>query len=55
MMACTFFIASDAAFDIHYVDAAGKEISTEDALKSKAKTMKHQMKKDTKDMKDMKM
>ena len=36
LAACTFFIVSDAAFDIHYVDAAGKEISSEDALKTKA-------------------
>ncbi len=30
---CSFFIYSDGAFDIHYVDAAGKEISPEEALK----------------------
>ena len=36
--ACNIFIISDAAFDIHYVDASGKEISTEEALKAKAKT-----------------
>jgi len=53
-MACTFFIVTEAAFDIHYVDAAGKEISTEEALKSKAKAMKHEMKNDMKDMKNMK-
>ena len=52
--ACTFFISSDAAFDIHYVDKDGKEISTDDALKSKAKA-KMPMKKEMKDMKDMKM
>ncbi len=52
--ACTFFISSDAAFDIHYVDKDGKEISTDDALKSKAKA-KTPMKKEMKDMKDMKM
>src|SRR5262249_52836519 len=34
---CTFFIVSDAAFDIHYVDKDGKQISPDDALKSKAK------------------
>jgi quercetin dioxygenase-like cupin family protein len=50
--ACTFFIVSDAAFDIHYVDKDGKEISADDALKSKAKAP---MKKEMKDMKDMKM
>ena len=52
--ACTFFIASDAAFDIHYVDKEGKEISPDEALKSKAKS-KVPMKKEAKDMKDMKM
>ena len=35
--ACTFFLTSDGIFDIHYVDAAGKEISPDEALKSKAK------------------
>ena len=35
--ACTFFLATDGAFDIHYVDASGKEISAEDALKAKLK------------------
>jgi quercetin dioxygenase-like cupin family protein len=34
--ACTLFIASDVAFDIHYVDATGKEIPQEEALKGKA-------------------
>jgi hypothetical protein len=51
-VACTFFIMSDAAFDIHYVDKDGKEISPDEALKSKAKAP---MKKEMKDMKDMKM
>lgn len=32
---CTFFIASDAAFDIHYVDASGVEITLEAALMMK--------------------
>lgn len=36
--ACTFFIVSDAAFDIHYVDKDGKEISADEALKSSAKS-----------------
>jgi quercetin dioxygenase-like cupin family protein len=35
--ACSVFIVSDAAFDIHYVDKDGKEISPDEALKSKAK------------------
>ncbi len=48
--ACTFFLASDAAFDIHYVDKDGKEISPDEALKSKAKA-KSPVKKDMKDMK----
>ncbi len=52
LMACTFFVAPSGAFDIHYVDKDGKEISPEEALKSKAKAP---MKKEMKDMKDMKM
>jgi quercetin dioxygenase-like cupin family protein len=48
--ACTFFVASDATFDIHYVDKDGKEISPDEALKSKAK-VKNPMKKEMKDMK----
>src|SRR3990167_4109420 len=32
--ACTFFIDSDAAFDINYVDAQGKELAPDDALKA---------------------
>lgn len=51
-LACTFFLSSDAAFDIHYVDASGKEISPDQALKSKAKAP---AKKEMNDMKDMKM
>lgn len=35
--ACSLYIYSDAAFDIHYVDAQGNEISVEDALKSTMK------------------
>ena len=35
--ACMLFIASDVAFDIHYVDAGGNEISLEQALKEKAR------------------
>lgn len=31
--ACTAFVSSDAAFDIHYVDSTGKEIPPETALK----------------------
>lgn len=43
--ACTFFIAPSGAFDIHYVDKEGKEISPEEALKSKMKApMKKGMK-----------
>jgi quercetin dioxygenase-like cupin family protein len=30
---CQFFLSADATFDIHYVDAAGKEIPTDEALK----------------------
>ena len=36
--ACTFFIVPSGAFDIHYIDKDGKEISPDEALKSKAKT-----------------
>jgi quercetin dioxygenase-like cupin family protein len=32
--ACSLYIYSDAAFDMHYVDAQSNEISAEDALKS---------------------
>ena len=33
--ACTAFVSSDAAFDIHYVDADGKEIPPDTALAKK--------------------
>jgi quercetin dioxygenase-like cupin family protein len=49
---CTFFLSADGAFDIHYVDASGAEIPPDQALKPKAKTP---VKKEMKDMKDMKM
>jgi quercetin dioxygenase-like cupin family protein len=52
LISCKFFIMPSGAFDIHYVDKDGKEISPDEALKSKAKAP---MKKETKDMKDMKM
>ncbi len=32
---CTAFVASDAAFDIHYVDAKGKEVPAETATRKK--------------------
>lgn len=35
--ACTVFLSIDGAFDIHYVDASGKEIPPDEALKSKMK------------------
>ena len=39
--ACTMFVYGDAAFDIHYVDKEGNEISPDDALKAvKEKTIK---------------
>ncbi|HEV2698800.1 MAG TPA: cupin domain-containing protein [Terriglobales bacterium] len=48
MAACTFFIAPSAAFDIHYVDKSGKEISPDEAFKSNSKMpSKKGMKKDT--------
>jgi quercetin dioxygenase-like cupin family protein len=34
---CTAFVVSDAAFDIHYVDADGKEITPDAALAAKKK------------------
>jgi quercetin dioxygenase-like cupin family protein len=37
--AVTMFDLPDGAFDIHYVDSAGKEISPDDALKSAKKPM----------------
>ncbi len=33
--ACSFFVSSDAAFDIHYVDASGQEIPADKALVKK--------------------
>ena len=33
--ACTAFVSSDAAFDIHYVDTDGKEIPPDTALAKK--------------------
>jgi quercetin dioxygenase-like cupin family protein len=43
--ACTLYVYSDAALDIHYVDAQGKEISPDDALKAvREKTVKPMMK-----------
>jgi hypothetical protein len=35
--ACLLFNTADAAFDIHYADANGKEISSDEAMKSSAK------------------
>lgn len=35
---CMMFSIADAAFDIHYVDANGQEISARDALQAPAKT-----------------
>ena len=40
VVSCSFFLSADGAFDIHYVDADGKEIPADQALKTKAKTMK---------------
>ncbi len=39
--ACKFFIESDRAFDIHYVDKEGKEIPQEEALKPARRLAKH--------------
>jgi quercetin dioxygenase-like cupin family protein len=46
---CSLFIVSDAAFDIHYVDKDGKEISPDEALKSKAKSVMHKEMKEKKE------
>jgi quercetin dioxygenase-like cupin family protein len=37
---CTLFLRSDGVFDIHYVDAAGKEIPGTEALKSETSPAK---------------
>lgn len=37
--ACTLFIAPSGAFDLHYVDKDGKEISADEALKVSKKPM----------------
>jgi hypothetical protein len=34
---CLFFNGADAAFDIHYVDASGEEISLDEAMKPSAR------------------
>jgi quercetin dioxygenase-like cupin family protein len=36
--ACTLYVYSDTLFDIHYVDADGKELSAEEALKAVKET-----------------
>jgi hypothetical protein len=41
---CDLYISSDAAFDIHYVDAQGKEISPDEALKAVKETPATEMK-----------
>jgi hypothetical protein len=33
---CALFLATSAAFDIHYIDAEGNEIKPEEALKATA-------------------
>lgn len=35
---CALYVYSDSAFDIHYVDAQGKELSPDDALKAVKET-----------------
>ena len=49
--ACTFYLATDGAFDIHYVDKEGKEISMDEAVKTKAPMKKAPAKGDMKGMK----
>ena len=46
--ACTFYLAGDGAFDIHYVDEAGQEITPEQALKTKSAMKPAMHKKGTK-------
>ena len=41
LAACRFFIESDRAFDIHYVDKDGKEIPQEEALRPARHMAKH--------------
>ena len=41
LAACKFFIESDRAFDVHYVDREGKEIPQEEALKPARRMAKH--------------
>jgi quercetin dioxygenase-like cupin family protein len=41
---CTLFVYSDTAFDIHYVDALGKAVSPDDALKAVGETAVKPMK-----------
>src|SRR5205823_5189833 len=53
--ACSFFIITDAAFDIHYVDASGKEIPLDEAIKAKAKSPMKKGATKGDDMKGMKM
>ena len=36
---CVVYISSDAAFDMHYVNAEGKEISPDEALKAVKETV----------------
>jgi quercetin dioxygenase-like cupin family protein len=42
--ACGFYLYTEAAFDIHYVDAGGKEIAPADALKPLKETPATEMK-----------
>lgn len=41
---CVLFLASDAAFDIHWVDKQGKEISLDEAVKAAAPASKKKTK-----------
>lgn len=36
--ACSLYVYSDTAFDLHYVDATGEELSPSDALKAEKET-----------------
>ena len=52
MATCTLFVQPNGAFDIHYVDAAGKEMSADDALTAPANKTKAKMNKGAADKKE---
>jgi quercetin dioxygenase-like cupin family protein len=42
--ACSFYVYSDAPFDIHYVDGQGKDLSPDEALRAVKETAAKEMK-----------